>query len=73
MMLSRVSKNLPCISQPQSLVDPKLSQCSGSLLLKQSQVWVYDAQETDEYECVALLQSHTQDTANTRRLLWDSV
>ena len=24
------------------------------------QVWVYDSEETDEYECVALLQSHTQ-------------
>eukprot|EP00931_Biecheleriopsis_adriatica_P113810 TRINITY_DN8900_c0_g1_i1.p1 TRINITY_DN8900_c0_g1~~TRINITY_DN8900_c0_g1_i1.p1 ORF type:complete len:426 (-),score=43.91 TRINITY_DN8900_c0_g1_i1:72-1328(-) len=24
-------------------------------------VWVYDAEDTDEYECVALLQSHTQD------------
>ncbi|CAJ1392284.1 unnamed protein product [Effrenium voratum] len=29
-------------------------------------VWVYDAQETDEYECVALLQSHTQDVKAVR-------
>ena len=25
------------------------------------QIWVYDAEDTDEYECVALLQSHSQD------------
>lgn len=24
-------------------------------------IWVYDAEDTDEYECVALLQSHSQD------------
>ena len=30
------------------------------------QIWVYDAEDTDEYECVALLQSHSQDVKSVR-------
>lgn len=29
-------------------------------------IWVYDAEDTDEYECVALLQSHSQDVKSVR-------
>eukprot|EP00434_Breviolum_minutum_P029046 symbB.v1.2.025694.t1/scaffold2510.1/size77360/3 len=36
--------------------DKFLASCS-----RDRSIWVYDAEDTDEYECVALLQSHSQD------------
>eukprot|EP00913_Durusdinium_trenchii_P005754 g5368.t1 len=47
--------------------DKFFASCSRVILrLTASQIWVYDAEDTDEYECVALLHSFLQDVKSVR-------